>query len=368
MTILVALTALAPAWAAAPTHHFAVLDLKSPPLLVNLGRTVSLAVAAEAGKMGDTAVTSLDIAEKLGANPAKEAIDCGPDPACLIAALKGLKVDRIIAGTFGRDATHYVIHMIHVDVKTGQVVSRLDLNVLIAARELTRDVRQGAPALLQGEPEQTGTLVVASKVEGATVMVDGRAVGQTPKVTVQLQPGKHQVHVEKTDYLPEDRFVEITAKQTTRFVPRLFVVPGKHPGVLVAKAAAPRKKPQAGLPPLRLPAGTWASLGVSVVATGVGVYFGLQARNVERQAIDLNHDGVLDITRKTALAGQQDALLSNVLYATAGAGVIAAAVFAVLAPQPADGQQAKDAATQPTAHLGAAVFPGGGAVTLGGRF
>ena len=368
MTILVALAALAPAWAAKPTHHFVVLDLKSPPLLVNLGRTVSLAVAGEAQKMGDTALTGLDVAEKLGADRAKEAIDCGPDPTCLIAALKGLKVDRIIAGTFGRDPTHYVIHMIHVDVKTGQVVSRLDLNVLIAARELTRDVREGAPALLQGEPEQTGTLVVTSKIEGATVTVDGHVVGQTPKVTVPLQPGKHQVHVEKTDYLPEDRFVEITAKATTRFVPRLFVVPGKHPGVLVAKAAAPKNKPQPGLPPLRLTAGTWASLGVSVVATGLGVYFGLQARNVERQAVDLDHDGVLDITRKTALAGRQDALLANVLYVTAGAGVIAAAVFAVLAPQPGPGQAAPDAATRPSASLGAAVFPGGAAVTLGGRF
>jgi hypothetical protein len=341
-----------------------VLDLKSPPLLVNLGRTVSLVVAEQAQKMGDTAITGLDVAEKLGAEKAQEAIDCGPDPVCLTAALKGLPVDRIIAGTFGRDETHYVIHMVHVDVKTGQVVSRLDLNVLIAARELMKDVREGAPALLQGEPEKTGTLVVTSKVPGAAVMVDGHQVGTTPKVTVQLQPGKHQVHVEKQDYLPEDRFVEITAEQTTTFVPRLFVVPGTHPGELVAKAKVAPKKPAGALAPLRLPAGTWASLGVSVVATGVGVYFGLQARNVERQAIDLNHDGVLDITRKTALAGQQDALLANVLYATAGAGVIAAAVFAVLAPQSGDAAPA----TRPTARLGAAILPGGAAVTLGGRF
>lgn len=365
LVVLVLVGGAGAAQAKAPKRSFVVLDLKAPPLMVNLGRTVSLAVAIEAKKLGYRVLTSLDVAEKLGPAASQKAIDCGADAACVVAALKGLGVDRIIAGTFTHDETHYKVRMIHVDVKTGQVVSHLERDVLIASRELGRDMKEAAPDLLKGEPERTGTLVVESKVPNAEVRIDGRVVGKTPKVSVQLQPGKHQVHVSATDYLAEDRYVEVVADQTTHFVPRLFLQPGKSPPVVVAKKTKKTKKPKAGLPGLRLPWTTWASLGAGAVATGLGVYFGVQARGVQAKAIDANHDGVIDITRMQALSGKTDATVANILYGAAGVTVVAAAIFAVLAPQ---GPAASPGGGDGMPQVGAVILPGGAAVTVGGHF
>jgi hypothetical protein len=58
-----------------------------------------------------------------------------------------------------------------------------------------------------------------------------------------------------------------------------------------------------------------------VAASAIGVYFGAQAKAVERRALDADGDGRLDITRTDALTAQRHALLSNALV---GSGIGAA--------------------------------------------
>lgn len=354
---VVLLCSLAASGAArADGRSLVVLDLKAPPLMKNLGRTLSSAVAEQARSQGFTVLDSRDLAARVGAERADAAADCGADAACLSAALAGLSVDRVIGGTFDKDPSHYLVRMVHVDLSDGHVVSRLERDVLIASRRLGQNVREGIPALLEGAPEQLGTLVVTAAAPGAEILVDGRLVGGAPEARVELKPGKHTLVVRAKDHLTLERFVEVRAGETTRLEANLFLEPGK-----TAPAAAPGKKhSDARGPILGLPTGTVAGLATAVALTGFGAYYGVQARTVQREAVDLDHDGVLDLTRARALEGRNAATSANVLYGLAGTSVLIAAVFAVLP----SGHGAAAEAPQPVALL----TPDSAYVGLGGRF
>jgi len=62
----------------------------------------------------------------------------------------------------------------------------------------------------------TGTLRIRSNVEGAKVIVDGREVGESPiAAPITLEPGEHEIFVEKEGYLPFRGQVNVQAGADT---------------------------------------------------------------------------------------------------------------------------------------------------------
>lgn len=61
---------------------------------------------------------------------------------------------------------------------------------------------------------RSGTLKVNSNIRGASIFVDGRNVGRTPfSQAIVIKEGRHQVTVEKEDYVPVTKTIQVLAKQ-----------------------------------------------------------------------------------------------------------------------------------------------------------
>jgi hypothetical protein len=136
-------------------------------------------------------------------------------------------VDRVIAGWIQKTRDVYRIVMVHVDVKTGAKLGRLDREIPIASRRLRVDVAAAAPELVRAEDESTGILKVVTDVPGADVTLDGQPAGQTPFAR-KLKPGKHKVQVSRPGYqLQEAAWVEIPAAKEVTHKARLYPIPAR---------------------------------------------------------------------------------------------------------------------------------------------
>ncbi len=365
MAVGVALSLCTPAWGQ-EGKTFVVLDLSAPPVLRNLGRVISMSIAKEATKLGATTLDARTLAKDIGRAKVDAAASCGVDADCLGVQLAGIKADRVVAGTFNKSGTHYLVRLVHVDLATRQAISRMERDILIASRALTSEVKAGLPDLLKGEPEKMGLLLVVSEVSDATIKVDGKVRGKTPEARIPISPGKHQVTVERENYLPLKRFVEVAAEGETTFEARLFLIPGREaPTVVAAKpeeAVAPKKANTV----LHVPLVTWIAGGASLALAGGGIAFGLKAQGIEKEAVDAApRNGVLDITRARALQGKRSATLANVFYGAAGAGAVTAVIFAAVMGK----TQVKEGGPEgPATTVGLVPLQDGALLTVGGRF
>ena len=59
-------------------------------------------------------------------------------------------------------------------------------------------------------------MTVDSRPRGASVTIDGRQMGQTPRA-IQLLPGEHTVVIQLTGHRPVRSNIEVTAGRQTRF-------------------------------------------------------------------------------------------------------------------------------------------------------
>lgn len=79
------------------------------------------------------------------------------------------------------------------------------------------------PAPMPAMPvSDTGTLIIDSMIEGATVEVDGKEIGKTPLPPTQLMPGNHTIKVSKRGFLAMLDVVTIGAGLDSRFSADLF--------------------------------------------------------------------------------------------------------------------------------------------------
>lgn len=357
---LLALALLSLPGAAAPSGRLAVVDIATPPTMVGLGIQLTQAVGDAARKQGYSVVGSGDIRKALGADRYQELVDCGPSAACAASRLTGLRADRAVLGSLGRDERNYVVKLWLLDLRAGKVVAEVDRSILIASRRLVQDVTDAIPPLLRGEGERRGTLTITTKVKGAEVTLNGEPVGQAP-VTAQLKPGRYRVQVSKQNHMAVDRLVDVNAGQTTVEEVRLIPLPGVR--LEPEPVAAAEKKPGPSESGLSLPWTAWVAFGAGAAAAGTGGYLGLRARTTEGK-LTLGRNpatGVYSGTRAQALAGRQDAFMANVLYAAAGVAAAGGVLLTLFAQPP-------DAAQPSGVKAGAVVGPSGPAAVVQGSF
>lgn len=340
----------------------AIADLDAPPHLLGLSSQVVRAALAEAANQKQAVLNPEQLLEKLGPDKLRQLAKCGDQPACAQSLLEGTGATRVVLGRLSLNDKNYLLKLWLIDVSQMQVLAEVDRAVLIASRRLQKDVEAAMPALLRGEREARGTLRLQVTVANAQVSINGEFIGATPLGDQKLKPGKYEVRVEKNKYLPVTRLVDVEADQVRDEEIRLLLKPGERPDeeTLPPMAAAPEKSEERAF---HLSAPTWVFGALTIAGAAVGVGFGLKSSNADKELLR-GYDGARDVyagTRADALGAQRDALIANIGFGVAGAGLIATVVFAVL---DAKGVWAPPADLQ----VAPAASQGAGGFVLGGRF
>jgi hypothetical protein len=195
--------------------------------------------------------------------------NCTGEEKCLTAIGKRLGVEYVVTGTVGSLGDNYVLNIKVVDVATGKS-QRIQSDPLRGSPdELIEGVRVAAYSLLA--PDQLyGSVVVLSDLVGASVSLDGKAIGPTPLPgpIAKQSLGKHRLKVEAKGYQPFDEEVEVRFQKSTRVVVRLAtaepVDDDGRPKVVVREEKQPWWTSK------------WAYVGAGVLAVGLGALIGWQ--------------------------------------------------------------------------------------------
>lgn len=337
-----------------------VVELTTPPTMMGLGGQVLAELTKSAAALGYTVIGPEDLAAQLGPGNYEALQKCNGQQACVMTRVRAVNPERVVTGSLTRTEKDYLLKLKLIDAASGQVISDVDRNILIASRRFRADVEEAVPRLLRGEREARGAVKIVSNVKNATVWVDGEVAGKAP-VELQLKPGKYEVRLEKKSYLASKRLITVEANAESEEEFRLILEPGAvaEEDELPPLAAT---NPAEGTGPrgIRVTPPAWVAFGAAAVTAGVGGYFGYRTRAAEEtmlQSLDATTN-LYGGTRAQALQGKQDAKTANILYGAAGIVAAAGVLFTVL---DVGGDGAPVTAT-PSAG------PGGAGVLVEGRF
>jgi hypothetical protein len=344
--------------AAAEGQGLGVVEVSAPPTMQGLATQMTQQVVDAAKAQGLRVVPPEEIETFLGPKNTLALKQCGASAACLSSRLAEVPVSRAVVGTLGRDQTHYLVHLWLISLAPPATVAEVDRAILIASRRLQADVAAALPALLRGEQEAKGTLVLAASVPNADVTLDGEPLGQTPLTRV-LKPGKHELRVSHLGFYAVERLVTVEPGQTTHDMVRLVAIPGVEPLALPAAPLATEPVASGGF---RVPVAGWVALGVGLAAAGAGTWLAVASHNNENE-LTAGYNPARNSYqgfRSQALTGQSQATWANVCFAVAGAGVVTWGILSWIA--------SSAPASAPHASLGVGASPQGASLSLTGSF
>lgn len=227
LCLLAAAAATAAATARAGDGRVAVVALDTPPELTFMGKSVAEELARSAAREGRAVLGPAEVEAKLGRAATADLVRCADDARCLASKAAPLGVERVVGGWLRRRGESYRVALVHADARTGERLGGVEREVPVASRRLQRDVAAAAPALLGGDVEATGVLAVTTVVPGATVTIDGAAVGATP-LAHAVRPGRHKVHVSAAGFQDATPvWVDVPASGRVEHRPRLYPIPAR---------------------------------------------------------------------------------------------------------------------------------------------
>lgn len=193
--------------------------------------------------------------------------DCTGEEKCLAAIGKKLGVEVVVTGTVGSLGDTYVLNIKAVDVATAKQLQRIQSDPLKGSPdEMIETVRVAAYKLLA--PAQIhGAIQVQTDLVGASVSLDGKAIGKTPLANLgvigKLGLGKHHLRVDAQGYSPFEDDVDVHFQKVSQVVVRLL--PSTEI-IGTGKITTIEKKP--------FYTRTWFLVGVGAVAVLVGAAIG----------------------------------------------------------------------------------------------
>jgi hypothetical protein len=332
------------------TQRLAVLDFTlAGSVAPELARVLADAAAAGAAAAPGLQVLSQgDIAAMLGLERTRQMLGCTEDQGCMAELAGALDSDRLLSGSLTILERTALLTVKVLDVKKSRTLARVTATLLDASeRELVDAARRLGHEATTGERlDTTGVIRVAVDRAGATVTLDGRSLGASPlKEAPRVLEGPHSINVQKDGFVRWSTTVMVPAGQTVPVAVELV------PVQLLGEAARSR-----------LWTWGWVSAGVAVAASGSGIYFGVQAnRSYDAYKVETVRTRAVDLHDQA----QQRATISNVSWAVAGAGALAAGGLLVAAMV-----QDAAAAAPPPAKVAAlpVLVPGGAMLAVGGTF
>lgn len=187
-----------------------VTDTHSPPNMVGLGARLTQSVLQEAQAQKRKVADPSRVRELLGPNAAQALRECELEPACAAPLLAKTGASQAVLARLDRDVENYQVELVLLDVKRGEVITRLHQRVPIASRRLAAEVQSALPAFLRGEAAPEGQLTLESSVPEVRIRVDGEDAGQTP-LTLSLPPGRYRVTAEVAGHYPVERVVDVAS-------------------------------------------------------------------------------------------------------------------------------------------------------------
>jgi len=138
---------------------------------------------------------------------------CDGDNACLSELGKLVGAKLVVYGELGGLGEAQVVYLKAVDVADAHELRSTTLE-LGGSADRKASTRSAAFRLLAPDRYQ-GRLAVKVDVKGATIYVDGQAMGTSPKPAFPLAVGTHAVRVTHPEYRNFVRFVDIRFDQET---------------------------------------------------------------------------------------------------------------------------------------------------------
>ncbi len=199
--------------------------------------------------------------------------ECTADPICLAPLARALKSTRIVAGNVGGLADSYIVNLKLVD-SDGHELRRVAATLRGSPEELISEVRVAAFRLVAPE-RLVGAIAVLSEVPGATVILDGNAVGQTPLpgALAGLSVGVHKLTVERPGFTPYAEDVPVRYEKTTQVLVRQIAVTD-------AARRESERRAGGGKRPVYTRWYFWAGVAAAAIGTAVGVGFAIPKQDV----------------------------------------------------------------------------------------
>ncbi len=176
-------------------------------------------------------------------------------------------------------------------------------------QRLELDMRS-AEAIKRDQLNKLGTLQIEGYLIGADVVVDGKVVGQTPRLSVPLTPGPHSLEIRKEGFVPMAQVIRIEPDQTTTV---------ETPETLQVEDSGVNW-------------GGWLTLTAGLATAGAGGYFTWQGLQTQDEADGLTRPAADDTSSAAGARRQeildledqadQEALISYILYGVGGAATI----------------------------------------------
>jgi hypothetical protein len=297
-----------------------------------------------------------EVVALLGLERTRQLLGCTDDQGCVADLAGALDSDRLLAGSLTILERSALLSVRLLDVKKSRTLARANATLLDASeRELVDAARRLAHEALTGKRLDTsGVVRLTVDRPGATVTLDGKAVGETPLAqAVRVLEGPHAITVQKPGYVRWSTTVSVAAGQTVPVEVELI------PIQLLGEQARSR-----------LWSWGWVATGVACAAAASGTWFGIQAsRSHDEYQAATTRSGAIDLADQT----RTQAMVANVSWGIAGASAIAAGYLltsamvedarAATPPEPKPLQK-----SGPPIAAGAVPLAGGAMVTLGGTF
>ncbi|MCU1277455.1 MAG: hypothetical protein JWM53_1001, partial [bacterium] len=154
-----------------------------------------------------------ELKSKLGVDD-RAAADCMSNPGCLGRVGTELGVTRMVVGTLGKRGDDYVYNLNLIDIETGRVDNRVFELVAYSKVDpvgnLIAAVQSTADKLFEPKVEP-GAVRVTSETRGAMVYLDDAFMGSTPVRRDGVEPGTHQLRVEKEGHVGWAKDIEVPA-------------------------------------------------------------------------------------------------------------------------------------------------------------
>ncbi|MBN2725465.1 MAG: PEGA domain-containing protein [Deltaproteobacteria bacterium] len=163
------------------------------------------------------AVSLRDARRKLGTTLDARIAACKDNTSCYSALGKKLKVDEIILIGMTELGT-VLINFSRIIVRTSKIQGTSDLDVAMGGRITKLQIFRILTKLFpKNYFKRTGTLIVSSKVKGATISISGKKAGVTPAPPFKLPaPKRYPIEVIKKGYLPFKATIDLIPRSTMK--------------------------------------------------------------------------------------------------------------------------------------------------------
>lgn len=249
-------------------------------------------------------------------------LECISSMTCIGRVGVQLDVSEVIAGTLAQRMERWVFNLNRVDVRTGQLVGRVFREIEGDLGAVADAVNAAIPELYEARPSapldpplpaapDPATLVLATSVVGAEVLLDGVLVGHTVHgggLRHEAAPGAVEVSVRAPGYRSWRRRVRLREGRELRVEVGLQedVVESMQPWLFIGA-------------------------GLAIVTAAAGIAFGISSQEVLSFTEEQLASGAVTRAEMVAYydARRDEAIAANVLFGVAGALAISAAVMLV---------------------------------------